>query len=348
MMWLAWRQFRAQAWVAAAALAAVAIIMVSTGIHLAHLYDTSGIVGCHPQACQTLANNFLSGLRHSSVYVILYDASIVVLYAVPAIVGVFWGAPLITGEIEAGTLRLAWSQSVTRTRWLAAKLAFAGLASMALAGLFSLLTTWWYGPVERAVPLAGARQSLTILNRFDPPVFSTHGIVPIGYAAFAFALGVTAGVLIRRMAIAMASTLAVFVGVQFAWPLWIRPHLVAPLRRAVPLDPAAIDTLSVAGPGHMTIIAGVNMPRSWVLSNQTVNAAGHPFTGPGPRPCVSPSAGFQACQAAIGGLHLRQLVTYQPASRYWAFQWGETAIFLALALALAWFCFWWIRSRRVS
>jgi hypothetical protein len=39
-------------------------------------------------------------------------------------------------------------------------------------------------------------------------------------------------------------------------------------------------------------------------------------------------------------------VTYQPASRYWAIQLAETAIYLALALALTGFCFWWIRGNR--
>jgi hypothetical protein len=36
-------------------------------------------------------------------------------------------------------------------------------------------------------------------------------------------------------------------------------------------------------------------------------------------------------------------VTYRPASRFWALQWYETAIFLGLALALAGFSFRWIR-----
>jgi hypothetical protein len=69
------------------------------------------------------------------------------------------------------------------------------------------------------------------------------------------------------------------------------------------------------------------------------------FTGPAPQACRSGTA--QACEAALGRIHLRQLVIYQPATRFWDFQWYETAIFLALALALAWVCFWWIR-RRVS
>lgn len=39
-------------------------------------------------------------------------------------------------------------------------------------------------------------------------------------------------------------------------------------------------------------------------------------------------------------------MTYQPASRYWVFQWVETAVYLALALALAGFSFWWINRNR--
>jgi hypothetical protein len=38
-------------------------------------------------------------------------------------------------------------------------------------------------------------------------------------------------------------------------------------------------------------------------------------------------------------------VSYQPASRFWSFQWYETGIYAALALVLAGFCFWRIRHR---
>jgi hypothetical protein len=44
-------------------------------------------------------------------------------------------------------------------------------------------------------------------------------------------------------------------------------------------------------------------------------------------------------------LGYRQRVTYQPASRFWPFQWYETGIYTALALSLAGFCFWRLRRR---
>jgi hypothetical protein len=39
------------------------------------------------------------------------------------------------------------------------------------------------------------------------------------------------------------------------------------------------------------------------------------------------------------------VLTYQPSSRYWPFQWYETGLFLVLALVLAGVCLWGIRSR---
>ncbi len=89
--------------------------------------------------------------------VVLYLLGVAVLYVVPALIGIFWGAPLVARELETGTFRLAWNQSVTRTRWLAVKLGLIGLASMAAAGLFSLMVTWWSSPIDQANGLDASR-----------------------------------------------------------------------------------------------------------------------------------------------------------------------------------------------
>ncbi len=349
MIWLTWRQFRAQAWAASAALAVVAVALTVTGLHLAHMYDNSGIATCQAHGdCGTLSTSFLNQVKAGLTYSVPYYGGIAILYAVPAITGVFWGAPLITREIEAGTFRLAWNQSVTRSRWLAVKLGIIGLAAMAAAGLLSLMISWWSSPIDHAVALPSGRNGTSGLNHFAPLLFGARDIAPIGYAAFAFVLGVTTGMLIRRTVPAMASTLAVLSVVLIAMPLGVRPHLITPLRATAAINPANIDQLSTGIGGQMTVTAAVNMPGAWVLSNQTINTRGQVFTGPATKACESNTASFQACQASVGTLHLRQLVTYQPASRYWTFQWYETAIFLALAVALAGFCFWWIRRRRLS
>ena len=48
----------------------------------------------------------------------------------PVFIGVFWGAPLVARELETGTFRLAWTQSVTRTRWFAIKLTVVGASAV--------------------------------------------------------------------------------------------------------------------------------------------------------------------------------------------------------------------------
>jgi hypothetical protein len=89
-----------------------------------------------------------------------------------------------------------------------------------------------------------------------------------------------------------------------------------------------------------------NLPGAWIISNQTIATSGHVFILPNTGPCAGGST--QACNAWLPTQHLRRVITYQPASRFWAFQSYETAIFLALAFALAGFCIWWIRHRRLS
>jgi hypothetical protein len=251
---------------------------------------------------------------------------------------VFWGAPLVTREIEARTLLLAWNQTVTRTRWLAVKLGVGALTAMATAGLFSLMLTWWSSPLDSAAAMGTSTHGL---SRLGPVLFAARGITPAGYAAFAFVLGVIAGVLIHRTVSAMATTLAGLAVIQLTWANWIRPHLIAPVHMAAALNPANIYLVKVVD-NRMLISAAPSSGQqgAWVLSSQIIDKAGHPFEGAPPAACP---VNLHACAAAIGNLHLRQLITYQPASRYWTLQWYETAIFLAAAVALAGFCAWRVR-----
>ena len=330
MIWLTWRQFRTQTVVAAGALAALAVAIAVTGPQLVHLYDTT-VATCRAQHDCQLAIPAFTSQDH-----VLQNLTSLAMQVVPALIGIFWGAPLIARELEAGTHRLAWTQSVTRGRWLAVKLGLAGLASVATAGLLSLMVTLWSSPFDRIG-----------MNRLDPSVFGQRGIAPVGYAAFAFALGVTAGMLIRRTLPAMAVTLAIFAAVQAAFELRIRFHLMPPLRLASALNMGWVTQLGSggpAGPGSLFVGVSPTLPGAWIGSSQVTTAAGQANLGPMP-PACGPNSTYSSCLAAIGRMHLRQVVIYQPDSRFWALQWYETAIYLALAAALAGFCIWWVRRR---
>jgi hypothetical protein len=354
MMWVAWRQFRMPAFMAAAGLGALAVVVVITGRHMVQLYDASGVAPCQSAASSCGGPALDAFLSH---YIVLRQVFDLGLLAVPALIGIFWGAPLVAREFETGTWQLAWTQSVSRTRWLAVKFGLGGLASMIVGGMLSFMVSWWSRPVDWVNG-----------NRFNPGTFDERGVVAVGYAAFAFALGITAGSVIRRTLPAMAATLAAFIGVRLATAEWLRPHLWAPLHLSTDLQGIGFQL----APSGVTIVPGDTSaavkPNAWVYSSQIVDSGGHvasqstlhaflqtacPGVAAGPAPGTSVAAGrarpdpaaIHACVTSLSN-RFHEVVTYQPASRYWAFQWSETAIFAALALVLAVFCFWWIR--RVS
>lgn len=358
MIRLTWLQFRLQAIVALVALALCGILLRITGAHLAHLYDTT-VAPCAAQGdCDTAKSVFL---RHQATLRQLLEPFLLI---VPGLVGIFWGVPLITRELETGTFRLAWTQSVARKRWLAVKLGVLGIASAAAAGLLSQMVTWWFSPIDRVNA-----------NRFDPSVFDARGIVAIGYVAFAFMLGVTAGLLITRTLPAMAATLAVFVGGRLAVAHWMRPHFLAPVKQSLAFvwGPGAGIAQGAPGSSAFVIPPTPNLPNAWVYSNVVVDQSGHPpssqflqrvcpallgdagssaggsignarVTG-APSPVGGPTdQQVHACVTAIAA-RFHQVVTYQPANRYWTFQWAELGIFIGLALLLAGFSFWWVGHR---
>lgn len=372
MMWLTWRQFRPQAIAAAGALAVIAIALAVARRGLAASYNAAGLPACHAH-CATDASLFLDrlgGLDH-----ILFFGTVFLLVAVPAVMGVFWGAPLIAHELEAGTHRIAWNQSVTRTRWTLAKLGLVGLAAVATAGLLSLVVTWWASPIDAAGMAGGAVQAaaaggsgahVTVSGfaeaRLDPVIFDARGVAPLGDAALAFALGVTAGVLLRRTLSAMAVTLVAFVAIGVLMPNVVRPHLLPPARLTAPVtvQHEQVDTNAGSGLSAIQLGGPFSKPGAWVLSDKIITRsgasppdavmtpAGPVLTAP-PQACLpTPGSGFNgaACRNAVEALHLRQSVSYQPGSRFWPLQWIETGSYLLLAAGLSCVCVWQVRRRR--
>ncbi|MGH9252608.1 MAG: ABC transporter permease subunit [Acidimicrobiales bacterium] len=338
MIWFTWRQFRTQTWITATALAALGVVLVISGRSIADAYTAANIAACEGD-CSTAINNFLNQVR-SGTNGTVYNLANAGIQVVPALIGIFWGAPLIARELETGTHRLAWNQSVTRTRWLATKLAIVGAAAAVTAGLLSWAVTSWAHHIDNAAD-----------NRITPELFGSRGIVPIGYALFGFVLGVTLGMLIRRSIPAMAATLGVYLAAAISMPLWFREHLVPASHTTNPLDTSSVDQLMIQGDPSdgvgdpMTVVGSDNLPDAWVLSNQTITPTGEVFTGPADPQYCGPDAGATKCEAWVDTLGLRQDLTYHPASNFWPLQWTETSIFLVVAVLLAGFCFWWTRRR---
>ena len=325
MIWLTWRQFRTQALVAAAAVAAIAVYLVYLGHHIRD--DYAGAVSCRPSDCAVARHEFGESYTGPLTLVGL------LLIAVPALIGMFWGAPLITRELEERTDRLVWNQSVTRTRWLATKLVVLTLAAVAVAGSFSLLLTW-----------NASRYDQFIGARFGALSFASRNVVPLGHAAFAFVLGTVIGLVTRRTLVVMALTLVAFSVVQLVVPIVVREHLMAPASTTVPLDQDAMsrsDMFAINDRG--AVIIGYTMAGTWSLTGEAkvLHADGTPYTREQAAACDKGSQPENMACSAAQNLHFDY--TYQPADRYWPFQWLELSMYLAVTVLLAGFGFWWIR-----
>jgi hypothetical protein len=323
MTYLVWRQYRLQWAIALVLLAAFAAIELINGLQVAHAWH-SLLTTCAaapassggPCLQRTIVSNIGNYLRLLSEIV-------------PALLGIFWGAPLVAQELESGTTRFAWTQGITRNRWLWVKVGWLLLAAAVWGGAVSALVTWWSGPVN--AQQAGA---------FLPNNFDTQGIVPIGYAVFAMALGITAGALFRHTLPAIAATIAVFIPVRLWVTEGLRQHLMPAVTTLVS------PTSNWSPPGiAWTIGTAMVGKNGQVLAG---NSNGFVFNGVPvsdfPAACQkifnSPTAGLNSGSACLAKAGFHESITYQPGYHYWPIQGVETGLYLlaaAVLLLIAWY-----------
>ena len=303
MLWLAWRQFRAQAALAFGATIGVVVVLVATR---AHVVETFG-----PAGSQDLTGFY--------VWIRLLGTALI---GVPAVIGAFWGAPLLTREFEDRTYRMVWTQSVTRSRWLATKTAVAGVVTVTVVAVFALVFTWWSGPIDSAG------------NRIGTANFAQRGVVPIAYALFGLCLGTLWGTILRRTIPAMAASLTGFFIMRIFVQRVVRSRL--------------IGTESVSVPSFGSSGLG-----GWLLSSRTVDAAGQTISKSAAegtltgachitRETKDVDAALAVCAQKFGIHDIAQVHTGE---QFWTLQTAEFGLFVALAAVTVAGCFWWLNHR---
>ena len=342
MAWTVWRQHRsALTWLGAVLLALGATMLVA-GIQLHRLYAVEIRHGClGPSAwshvCRPLQNTFGFGWPQSYTGLVT-----LVMQAIPVIIGVFLGAPLLAREYTAGTVRFAWTQSIGRTRWAVATLGLLGAAIAAVTCLLGLLTQWSVQPV--------AAQTSRLADRWEPGIFGSTVLTAPAAALLAFAIGVLAGALLRRAVAAMAVTAACAITVAnltynrlHYWLLGQGTELTRD--QAFGAAPNVGDLSGGVLTIHETVghstpgPAGAWLDQGWYtsasghrLGDGAVNHLLNKYTGTGP--------------AWLTRLHDTFWVAYQPGSRYWLFQLILAGGTLLAAVALAAATIALIRHRR--
>ena len=326
MAGVTWRQHRYALAGVTVLLGALAVWLWIIGTPLHHAYAAA--TGCHPAssaACQALVGTFDAMNDHMTGPT---SPGGVFLQVVPVLIGAFVGAPVLAREMETGTFRFAWTQGFGRWRWALAKLVLLAVVLAVASGAVGVLVSWYYQPYF--IP---GNQALD-LNQMSPlaTLFSLRGVTFPAWTMTAFAIGALAGMLIRRVVPAIVATLAVYAGLAVAVGGFLREHYLTPL---VTSSPNVSGTAWIIGQWWTKDgrFAFADLPFS--LVNQFCSA---PPTGPG-----KPSFGtFAQCLAPHG---YTQWTSYQPASRFWPFQWIEGGWLLALSALLIAATVWLVQRR---
>jgi ABC-type transport system involved in multi-copper enzyme maturation permease subunit len=336
MIWLTWRQHRKQLLYTLIAFAAVAAVLVPTGLSMHHEFVNSGLAACIAKAgtaqlvsgnvgdCSQLSRQFqqdFNGLAFLGILFVIF----------PVFVGIFFGAPLVAQEFEHGTHRFVWTQGVSRQRWAGAKFGLIALVALAIGALYAYAVDWWAGPL-----MAQGQGRINYLS------FDIQGVAPIAYTLFAVALGIFLGVLVRRVLPAMGITLVAFIAVRAVIEYVARKNYLSPVSLKVPVT-STLQYNQYAG--------------DWIFSNNVLSASGKTLLGDGQLECqgsnvvsMSTYNGTMATSANPcvdpnyqGAYNLQ---TYQPGTHFWNLQWIESGIFVGLSALLIYLAL--LRLRRVS
>jgi hypothetical protein len=317
MIWVGWRQQRVETLIAVGLLAVLAAVAIPVGVHMASVYSHEGLDACtgnaNPGSCGVLVGQFM--LRFSNLNLLLGWATLV-----PALAALLFAAPFVL-DLDNGTYRLYWTQSITRRRWIVTKLGLGVIATVLVAGCVVVLAMWSRTPLDH------------LSGRVGTTTYDGEGIVPIADALFVLGVAVAIGALWRRAVPALIVSFIVYVIGRAFMDSWLRQRLLSPVK----------TTWLAQGSG------GPNLNQALVIDQFISNKGGHRLAG-SVGPCVRGGPGglfshTQVCAQPHPGAHVYMTAIYQPASRFWELQALEFAIVAAIGLALILAAAWWTNRR---
>ena len=302
----AWRLQRLVFLVALAVVVAFATWLAVTGSLQAAAWTSYNVTHHCVDVVATSNNCFALGQNYENLDR-LARVNLGLAVAMPGLLGLVLGAPLVAREIEQGTNRLAWTQSITRTRWLLVKLVVGALACCVVVGATTPLLEWWTGAIHRGA-------------RVVPSLFDISGFVAVSYVLFAFMLGAALGALIRRTGWAFAVGIPLYALARLGVQNFARPALVSPSTAAgfpanawilqsgyVPLGRSSPATGQTWESGYQLVANCLSKVRAVSLANENR--------------CIAQNK-------------LHYLFQYQPTSHFWTLQGAESAIFVGAAIVL--------------
>ena len=306
MTWVSWRLQRTETMIALAILGLLAALLIPTGITMANAYHQDGLSSCLAlnvgPTCAQRIGDFQSRFQALNVLANWFTL-------VPGVIGVLLAAPFIL-DLEQGTYRLAWTQSITRRRWLLGKLGLPILAATLAGVALIVLFTWWRAP------------QVNLNGRLDIGIYDTQGIVVVGYTLFALALALALGAVWRRSAVSLTVAFVGYFAMRVFVDYWLRDRLVSP-----------VTATWKGGPQPHFLYHAFIISENATIRGHHISAGGGLLGGHSQ--LAAPGLGAGSTFHAV----------YEPASNFWALQLTETGLFAGLAALLILFAAWWTYER---
>ncbi|MFD7863229.1 hypothetical protein [Streptomyces sp. NPDC059783] len=192
------RQHRLVPWIGGALVLAWTALVAGAWWFMSSAADDFAGTGCSVQhtvrGCGIQVRHLLSVELH---YGRLFDYAGPAMTALPVLIGLLVAGPVIGRELEDGTYRLSWSQSVSPAGWLAARLAVPAAVTVAGVAALSAVYAWgWSRTTATHYPVHSS----------EPLVYRAMGPVPVASSLLCLALGALIALLVRRTLPSMALT----------------------------------------------------------------------------------------------------------------------------------------------
>ena len=331
MIWIAWRYQRSV--VLALVLIAALIIgfAIISGV-MQHNYLVQFLgAPCHGEQIVTHRHGDFCGILDDKLASAQeYNSEVRIAdFVIAPLVGMILGLLAVVNELDQRTARLAWTQSISRNRWFAAKAGVGAAVVTAILVPVAIVSSWWSGEVHTS-------------DIFGAENFGVAGWVLVAYGLFAFALAMLVGAVIRRMGWTLAATAVLYLVVAVFFPSDVRSHLVTPTEHwssiTATVSKGATATYSQAFPGNAWLLVYGVVPRTtkgFPTWNDVTNTEQETYKCITDFQTKTSAEQIKAERVCYKKFNVEQVAVYISSDQFWTLQLREGVLYLIAGLTLA-------------
>ncbi|MDI9902514.1 hypothetical protein QM716_21895 [Rhodococcus sp. IEGM 1409] len=243
----------------------------------------------------------------------------------PFVSGMLVGVTTFSRDFEQGPENLDLRESTNLVRWYFSRILVVFVPVTLAMTLLGLVLGWTHS-LGRGATTTDEMSSFSLM---EFPNFHTTGIVVGAYTFVAMVTGSAAALLVRNTVVAMVTTLLVFLIVPVALSAMVREHYAFPDIEVQPIDGRARAAEYAPSPYQ-------NLDSRWVIGAGFADTDGNMI-----------DADYSMCRGSDNSDQTQQdreiddclreqgidhyALTYHSQSRYWLFQFIETAVMLLCA-----------------